>query len=108
MIASFYVDWYLLRLRWPLTQNAIQLAYTCQKIPTDFFPNLIPTVKWDQESFKDNDEKVLLFTGLPNWQILMILFGLLSPFLPEKNSMNKFKTMMLTFMRLRINLSNRF
>ena len=66
------------------------------------------TVKWDQESFKNNDEKVLFFTGLPNWQLLMILFGLLSPFLPEKNSMNKFKTMMLTLMRLRINLSNRF
>ena len=57
---------------------------------------------------KCNYEKVLFFIDLPNWQTLMILFGLLSPYLPEKNSVNKFNTMMLTFMRLRIHISSRF
>ena len=63
---------------------------------------------YDQSAFVDNDEKVLFFTGLPTYQILLVLFTFLSPHLPVKKSLDKFKQLMLTLMRLRLNVSTTF
>uniref|UniRef100_A0A8C5CM84 THAP-type domain-containing protein n=1 Tax=Gadus morhua TaxID=8049 RepID=A0A8C5CM84_GADMO len=54
------------------------------------------------------DEKVLFFTGLPTNQILLVLFTFLSPHLPVKKSLDKFKQLMPTLMRLRLNVSTTF
>ncbi|KAK0134275.1 hypothetical protein N1851_030155 [Merluccius polli] len=61
---------------------------------------------YDQSAFVDEDEKVLFFTGLPTYQNL-VLFTFLSPHLPVK-SLDKFKQLMLTLMRLRLNVSTTF
>ncbi|XP_041843948.1 uncharacterized protein LOC121641751 [Melanotaenia boesemani] len=63
---------------------------------------------YDQSAFVDKDEKVLFFTGLPTYQILMVLFTFLSPYLPVKKSLDKFRQLMLTLMRLRLNVSTTF
>lgn len=63
---------------------------------------------YDQSSFVDKDEKVLFFTGLPTYQILLVLFTFLSPHLPVRKSLDKFKQLMLTLMRLRLNVSTTF
>lgn len=63
---------------------------------------------YDQSAFVDKDEKVLFFTGLPTWQLLLVLYTYLCPHLPVKKSLNKFKQLMLTLMRLRLNVSTTF
>ncbi|KAK0130779.1 hypothetical protein N1851_034553 [Merluccius polli] len=63
---------------------------------------------YDQSAFVDKDEKVLFFTGLPTYQILLVLFTFLSPHFPVKKSLDKFKQLMLTLMRLRLNVSTTF
>ncbi|XP_067226618.1 uncharacterized protein [Chanodichthys erythropterus] len=63
---------------------------------------------YDQSAFEGKDEKVLFFTGLPTYQILLALFTYISPHLPVKKSLNAFKVLMLTLMRLRLNVSTTF
>lgn len=66
------------------------------------------STSYDQSAFVDRDEKVLFFTGLPTYQILLVLFTFLSPHLPVKKSFDKFKQLILTLMRLRLNVSTSF
>lgn len=66
------------------------------------------STSYDQSAFIDKDEKVLFFTGLPTYQILLVLFTFLCPHLPVKKSLDKFKQLMLTLMRLRLNVSTTF
>ena len=35
----------------------------------------------DQSAFADSDDKVLFYTGLPSWQILLCLYNYIHPFL---------------------------
>ena len=55
---------------------------------------------YDQSAFVGKDEKFFFFTGLPTFEILLALFKYLSPDLPVKKSLNTFKVLMLTLMRL--------
>jgi len=66
------------------------------------------STSYDQSAFVDKDEKVLFFTGLPTYQILLVLFTFLSHHLPVRKSLDKFKQLMLTLMRLRLNVSTTF
>ena len=50
------------------------------------------STSYDQSAFVDKDEKVLFFTGLPTYQILLVLFTFLSPHHPVKKSLDKFKS----------------
>ena len=45
--------------------------------------------KYDKVAFEGRDEKVLYYTGLPTFKILLTLFVYLEPFLPIKKSLNK-------------------
>ena len=60
----------------------------------------------NEESFKDSDEKVLLYTGLPNFALMMILFHFLESFVntTARTSLSTFQQFLLTMMRLRRNL----
>ncbi|KAL3888493.1 hypothetical protein ACJMK2_000860 [Sinanodonta woodiana] len=64
--------------------------------------------KYIPSSFDGKKERVLYFTGLPNYQILMTLFTYLEPFLPVKKSMEKFTMFIMTLMKLRLNVSSTF
>ena len=61
----------------------------------------------DEESFRDNDEKVCFFTGIPKWEVLLILLTYLKPQLntASQRALTPFQQLLLTLMRLRLNLS---
>lgn len=63
----------------------------------------------DEEWLKNNDEKVLFYTGLPNWLILISVFSLIKdyPFQSPKCVFNTFQQFLLTLMRLRLDLSGK-
>ena len=43
----------------------------------------ISKLHWKEESFKDNDKKVVFYTGLCTWGLLMTLFTYVKPHLVE-------------------------
>ena len=61
----------------------------------------------DEESFRDNDEKVCFFTGIPKWEVLLVLLTYLKPQLStaSRRALTPFQQLLLTLMRLRLNLS---
>ena len=63
---------------------------------------------FDVSSFKDNNEKVLFFTGLQTWHTLFTLYSYLSPYLSTRRSLNGFQMLIMTLMKLRLNISNVF
>ena len=83
-----------------------------QTATLNFQKELLAT-KFSFESFKSaegsksNDEKICFYTGLPNWEILSKLFTYLEQHLPgtSRNILSPFQQVMLTLMRLRLNLS---
>ena len=58
------------------------------------------------EYFQDDDKKVNYYTGLPSYITLIALYELLEPFLTDSRriSLSKFQKLVLTLMRLRLNL----
>ena len=64
--------------------------------------------KFDEGFFKDNDENVKHYTGLPSFAILVALFNFLEVYIPHTllNSLTKFQQLALTLMKLRLNLSH--
>ncbi|XP_060604759.1 uncharacterized protein LOC132757489 [Ruditapes philippinarum] len=63
---------------------------------------------YSMESMKNNDEKVKHFTGLTCFSVLFALFQFLEAYISAKLSLSKFETLMLTLIKLRLNLSNQF
>ena len=61
------------------------------------------TKKW----FSENDEKVLFYTGLPNFKVLQTVFDFLFAVVGENNRavLSPFQGIVLTLMRLRLNLT---
>ena len=57
-----------------------------------------------QSWFEANEERVRFYTGLSSMAVLMAVFELISPGLPERKSLSKFQQLLITIMRLRINL----
>ena len=60
---------------------------------------------YNEESFKDNDEKVLFFTGLSTWELLHVLFQYVKPQLKQHSILTSFQQLMVALMRLRLGLS---
>jgi hypothetical protein len=60
--------------------------------------------KMDEEYFKNDDKKVLYYTGLPTWSLLMVLFTYVKSYLPSNFSLSPFQQLIMTLMRLRLNL----
>lgn len=59
-----------------------------------------------EDSFKDKDERVKFFTGLPNFSVLMVVFHFIlnEITVTERNVLSPFQEFMIFFMRLRLNL----
>ena len=59
-----------------------------------------------EDSFRNDDEKVLFYTGLPNFLVMITLFNYLQDIvsLTARSSLSKFEQFVLTMMRLRLNL----
>ena len=60
--------------------------------------------RFSLESFRDCDSKVNNFTGLSTFVTFNVLFGYLKPFIPSMASLDGFQVLMMTLMRLRLNL----
>ena len=60
-----------------------------------------------KESFENNDEKVLLHIGLPNFINRTAIFDLLEPFITitVRSSLDKFQQVIVFLMRMRLNLT---
>lgn len=60
----------------------------------------------DKQAFESNNEMVLLYTGLPNWEVLLCLYNFVLPYLSHsaRCALNPFQQLLLTLMRLRLNL----
>ncbi|KAL9953283.1 hypothetical protein ACROYT_G040678 [Oculina patagonica] len=74
----------------------------------------LETFKRSQESknavlsqpwFEADDERVKFYTGLTAMSVLIAVFELISPALPERKCVSKFQQLIMTIMRLRLNLS---
>ncbi|XP_052257183.1 uncharacterized protein LOC127862213 [Dreissena polymorpha] len=78
-----------------LRQENETLRKNCEKNDRRFSP----------KDFEDNDEKVKNLTGLATFALLMTLFNYLEPFLQNMDVLDKFRCLVLTLMRLRLNLS---
>ena len=62
----------------------------------------------DVESFQGNDEKVLFYTGLPSWTLLLCVFNFVREFFQSaKGVLSPFQKFMLGMMRIRLNLTGR-
>ncbi|WAR07398.1 hypothetical protein MAR_017356 [Mya arenaria] len=64
--------------------------------------------KFSEKDFEGNDEKVNHLTGLSSHETLMLVFEYLLPYLPSSFVMTQFKMLIMTLMRLRLNLSVMF
>ena len=60
--------------------------------------------KLDMEVFKGNNTKTLHFTGLPNWQLLFCLYDFVKDYLDKGLILNSFQKLLLTLMRMKLNL----
>ena len=58
-----------------------------------------------EDSFRGNDDKVWFYTGLSCWQLLFILLKFIEANLMHRSNLTPFQQMLLTLMRLRLNLS---
>lgn len=67
----------------------------------------ISTLIIDVDFFKGNDKKALFYTGLPTWSLLNNFIGMIKDFLPIhfKCKLSGFQMVVLTLMKLRLNLS---
>ncbi|XP_041835129.1 uncharacterized protein LOC121635838 [Melanotaenia boesemani] len=60
--------------------------------------------KMDEEFFKDDTEKVEYYTGFPYFAILLSMFTTVKPFLPPAKKLSQFQMVLLTLIRLRLDL----
>ena len=93
------------------------LAYTSIAIQTDLSmqdTEELENLKQSQEAgnsvlskswFEAGEERVKFYTGLTAMSVMMAVFDLISPALPERKSISKLQQLLITFMRLSLNLT---
>ena len=60
-----------------------------------------------QDSFEEDNDKVLFYTGLPNWTLVLCIFNFVKDLLQSKGMLSPFQKLLMTIIRLRLNLSGR-
>ena len=60
-------------------------------------------VTLSEEALKANDSMVLFYTGLPNWELLSVLYNFIKDNLSPRSSLTPFNQLLVTFMKLRLN-----
>lgn len=101
---------YPIQVQTELTTDDIDFLFQYYQESVEERKNLllrISTLVIDYEFFKENDKKVLFYTGLPTWKLLDRFFKLVDPFLPEHGNckLSPFQMLVLTLMKLRLNLT---
>ncbi len=67
--------------------------------------NEVDELEFKEESFKNNDDKVLFYTGLAGWELFDVLFQYVKPQLKKYSVLSPFQQLLSTLMRLRLGLS---
>ena len=60
-----------------------------------------------QDSFEEDNDKVLFYTGLPNWTLVLCIFNFVKDLLQSKGTLSPFQKFLMTNIRLRLNLPGR-
>ena len=60
---------------------------------------------FDEAYFENDNKKVLYYTGLSTWKLFQKLFLYVKPHLKLHSSLTPFQQLLVTLMRLRLNLS---
>ena len=60
-----------------------------------------------QDSFGEDNDKVLFYTGRPNWTLVLCIFNFVKDLLQSKGVLNPFQKFLMTMIHLRLNLSGR-
>lgn len=82
----------------------------CQALRSEnmYLKDKINKISFDEASLCNNDEKVKTLTGLQTYSHLITIFGFVSSFLRPKSDLSPFQQLLLTLLRLRMNLSFEF
>ena len=59
----------------------------------------------NENFLKDKNEKVLFYTGLSTWELFQKLYLYVEPYLKQHSSLSPFQQLLVTLMRLRLNIS---
>ena len=62
----------------------------------------------EEDGFRDDNDKVLFFTGIPSFMIMTTVFAMVIPFVNAARKLSPFQMCLLTCMRMRMNFSIRF
>ena len=60
-----------------------------------------------QDSFEEDHDKVLFYTGLPNLTLVLCMFNFVKDLLQSEGVLSPFQKFLMTMIRLRLNLSGR-
>lgn len=82
----------------------------CQQLRTENIElkQKLHNLKFDEEAFENNDDKVRLFTGFPSFQKLKLIYGHVHPWLLSNASLSPFQQFIFTMLRLRLNVTLTF
>ena len=86
-------------------KNELEIKVTCLKQENENLRMELLDFQLTEHAFIDKDDKVLFYTGLANWKILFCLFSYVSPYLKNSCVLSPFQQLLLTLIRLRLNLS---
>lgn len=64
----------------------------------------VARLELNEDFFKDNDERVRYYTGLTNWNLLLIVIQFVQPFINvhSRSTLSAFQQVIMTLMRLRL------
>ena len=80
-----------------------QLGAACVEISR--LKNNLGVLALEEEAFKGNDKKVCFYTGIPSWDLFSKLFMYLKPHLSSEKALTPFQQLIMTLMRLQLNLT---
>ncbi len=79
-----------------------ELLLKCAEKEVDKVQNKSNHAAFDENDFRNNDDKVRFFIGLTNWEVLEKLFLFVKPNLVGHPSLTPFQQLIITLMRLRL------
>ena len=87
-----------------------KLTEVCSALRSEVYQlrEKVSKLSFSQETFKDNDDMVQDFTGIPSFAKLMVVFTFVSEFLKVGPGLSPFQSFLMTLMRMRLNLQLHF
>ena len=90
-----------------LAKNVEELQSELEKLKqehAEYIKELKDEFAWNEAYFENSDKKVLYYTGLSTWELLHKLYLYIKPHLKMHSVLSPFQQLLVTLMRLRLNL----